>query len=77
MPSTSPARMTAISSRVSAALRDSGDLNAATPSEIASTPVSAEQPRANAVRMTSQLSAYRAFAIGRVGRRVNITREAA
>jgi hypothetical protein len=57
MPITSPAKMSAISNRVSAALRDSGDLKAATPSEIASTPVSAEQPRANAVRITSKPSA--------------------
>lgn len=48
MPANSPPRITAIAASVSPAFRDSGALNAGTPSAIASTPVSAVHPEANA-----------------------------
>ena len=49
-------RVTAIHVRVVAALRASGFLKAGTPLEIASTPVIAEQPAANDLRMRKIVS---------------------
>ena len=47
---------TAIATRVLAALRASGGLNAGTPLAIASTPVSATEPLANARRTSTRVS---------------------
>src|SRR5450432_3362509 len=49
-------RITAIQVKVIAALRGSGFLNAGIPLEIASTPVIAEQPAANALRIRKMVS---------------------
>src|SRR5438093_697229 len=57
MPTNIEARMTAITPRVTAALRDSGVRNAGMPLEMASMPVSAVQPEAKARRIRNHVSA--------------------
>ena len=55
------ARITAIATRVDAAFLASGGLNAGTPVAIASVPVRATAPAANARRSSSTLTAWAVF----------------